>query len=106
MTKKNKSIIQKSIDSFEKARLKKKKEEEEKQETPVRKWGKKYQKSMKEENLSKKETPLEYKLRNVPDYIYESIDELKEKPAKRDPRRDPFRGKYSNLVRKPKRLKA
>ena len=70
----------------------------------IEKWREEVQKSY----LSEKETPYEYKLRNVPDYIYKFIDEWKEKPAKLDPRRDPFRGKYgkySNPVRKPEKLK-
>jgi hypothetical protein len=78
-----------------------------KRKTPLRKWTEEYRESMEEANLSKRKTPLEYKRRNVPDYIYQSIDELKQKPYKRDPKRDPFRGKgYSNEVRKPNRIKA
>ena len=100
--KKEKSIMQKSIDSFEKARKKKKENKKKSIET----WMKKYKESMKEENLSKRKTPLEYKLRNVPDYIYKSKEELTQKPYRPDPKRDPFRGKgYSNEVRKPRRLR-
>ena len=100
--KKEKSIMQKSIDSFEKAREKKKKEKEENKKKSIKTWMKKNKESMKEENLSKIETPVDYKLKRVPDYIYQSIDELKQKPYKRDPKRDPFYSNFDNK-KKPKR---
>ena len=75
---------------------------EENKKKSIETWMKKYKESMKEENLSKRKTPLEYKLRNVPDYIYQSIDELKQKPYKHDPKRDPFYSNFDNK-KKPKR---